>query len=198
MYSQLNEEEIIVNWFGGKVGRYLDIGAWDGIQMSNTRRLAELGWSGVLVEPGAKNFAQLIENMAFAADRSVLIQAAVSETRGLAQLWFDTQPERGWAATICKDIAENPLLLLTPSRMSCRVPTITPEDLAAFGPYDFLCVDAEGKDLDILRATPASMFESISLVIAEVPRCKEAATEFLASHGYRVHAETTCNVLFSK
>lgn len=52
MYSQLDEERVIVDWFRDKpVGKYLDIGAWDGIEMSNTRRLAELGWAGVPYGP---------------------------------------------------------------------------------------------------------------------------------------------------
>ena len=43
-YSQHNEQEIILNFFNGRIGRYLDIGAFDGVDMSNTLALAELGW----------------------------------------------------------------------------------------------------------------------------------------------------------
>lgn len=198
MYSQLDEERVIVEWFKDRVGKYLDIGAWDGVQMSNTRRLAELGWSGVLVEPGAKNFSALIDNMAFAAERSVLVQAAVSEARGLAQLWFDTSPERGWAMSICKHVADNPLLLPAPSKAHCVVPLITPGDLAQFGPYDFLSVDAEGKDMDILRAIPDEMYAGVSMISAEVPMCEFEALEILAPKGFRIHYRTTCNVIFVK
>lgn len=199
MYSQLDEERVIVDWFKDREpGNYLDIGAWDGISMSNTRRLAELGWHGVLVEPGAKNFVALIDNMSFAANRSLLVQAAVSETRGLAQLWFDTSPERGWAMSICKHVADNKLLLPAPSGAQCVVPTIIPADLAVYGPFHFLSVDAEGKDMAILAAMPDEMFASMSMVCAEVPNCEAEALAILAPKGFRVHYRTTCNVIFVK
>lgn len=199
MYSQLDEEKVIVDWFKSRpVGKYLDIGAWDGINMSNTRRLAELGWHGVLVEPGAKNFADLITNYSFAADRSILVQAAVSESRGLARLWFDTSPERGWSMSICQHIADNPLLMPAVAKIHCVVPTITPGDLEQFGKFDFLSVDAEGKDMEILRAMPDSMYQSLSMVCAEVPMCVDAALAVLSPKGFRIHYQTTCNVLFVK
>src|SRR5262249_30227089 len=51
MYSQNDEESIITGYFGGRAGNLLDIGAYDGVSFSNSRRLIELGWSGALVEP---------------------------------------------------------------------------------------------------------------------------------------------------
>ena len=53
MYSQNNEEEIILNFFKEKKGIFLDLGAYDGIGLSNTRALAEKGWKGVCVEQTA-------------------------------------------------------------------------------------------------------------------------------------------------
>jgi FkbM family methyltransferase len=62
MYSQNAEEEIILKYFGGKVGSYISIGENDGITLSNVRKLAELGWTGVNVEPSPTAFKMLIEN----------------------------------------------------------------------------------------------------------------------------------------
>ena len=62
MYSQNNEEEIIVNYFSGSTGRFLDIGAYDGITFSNVRKLAELGWTGTLFEPDKDLFNKVVEN----------------------------------------------------------------------------------------------------------------------------------------
>lgn len=55
-YSQNKEEEVILKYFEGKTGAFIDIGANDGITFSNTRALAERGWKGVLVEPSPKAF----------------------------------------------------------------------------------------------------------------------------------------------
>jgi FkbM family methyltransferase len=62
MYSQNSEEQIIKDYFGGFVGAFLDVGANDGVTLSNTRALAEAGWCGVLVEPSPQAFARLKEN----------------------------------------------------------------------------------------------------------------------------------------
>ena len=60
-YSQNNEEAVILELFKDRpTGRFLDIGAWNGKNLSNTCRLAELGWSGLCVEPSPKPFVDLL------------------------------------------------------------------------------------------------------------------------------------------
>lgn len=62
-YSQNDEEFVILEHFKGKAdGYFLDIGAHDGVWLSNTRRLYELGWKGTLVEAAAPAFTKLLEN----------------------------------------------------------------------------------------------------------------------------------------
>ena len=58
MYSQNNEEQVILDYFKDK-GTFIDIGANDGMTFSNTRALAEQGWRGVCVEPSPKAFVKL-------------------------------------------------------------------------------------------------------------------------------------------
>jgi FkbM family methyltransferase len=61
-YSQNNEQEIILEYLRGQVGTFLDLGANDGVTLSNTRALAEIGWSGVLIEASPKAFKRLQAN----------------------------------------------------------------------------------------------------------------------------------------
>jgi FkbM family methyltransferase len=60
-YSQNDEEQAIIAFFGDRKARFLDIGAHDGVRLSNTRRLFELGWTGTLVEPSPAAFCALME-----------------------------------------------------------------------------------------------------------------------------------------
>lgn len=60
-YSQNNEQDYIVNYFKEK-GKFIDIGAYDGITFSNVRALAENGWSGVCYEADTKVFKDLSKN----------------------------------------------------------------------------------------------------------------------------------------
>src|ERR1035437_2412175 len=57
--SQNNEAEIIINYFNGFVGNLLDIGANNGMDLSNSYDLIKLGWSAILVEPGTATFDRL-------------------------------------------------------------------------------------------------------------------------------------------
>lgn len=51
MYSQNHEDDILMDVFKDRPnGRLLEIGAWQPIELSNSRRLIEEGWSAVLVE----------------------------------------------------------------------------------------------------------------------------------------------------
>jgi len=57
---QLDDERKWVDeYFAGKRGIFLDIGAYDGVTDSITRGLAEAGWYGVMVEADAESFCKL-------------------------------------------------------------------------------------------------------------------------------------------
>src|SRR5690348_6177236 len=61
MYSQSNEEEIILGYFGDFVGTFIDIGANDGITLSNTFALVWKGWQGTLIEASPKAYERLLK-----------------------------------------------------------------------------------------------------------------------------------------
>lgn len=61
-YSQNNEQEFILNYFGEHIGKFIDIGAYDGVTFSNVRALAERGWSGTCYEADAKIYNNLVQN----------------------------------------------------------------------------------------------------------------------------------------
>lgn len=87
-YSQGNEEAVILEALGAerKAGHFLDIGAFDGKTFSNTLRLAELGWSGVCLEPSPTVFPALLKLHA-ANDRITLINAAVCANPGFVTFY---------------------------------------------------------------------------------------------------------------
>lgn len=54
MFSQSQEEQYILEYFGDYVGTFADIGCNDCQTFSNTRALALRGWRGILVDPSPK------------------------------------------------------------------------------------------------------------------------------------------------
>jgi FkbM family methyltransferase len=58
-YSQNNEQDIILQYFGRRKGFFLDIGANDGQTLSNTYALQLQEWKGVLIEPSEEAFNRI-------------------------------------------------------------------------------------------------------------------------------------------
>lgn len=139
-YSQYGEDIHIVKFFNGTVGRFLDLGAFDGITGSNTRALVDAGWSGVSVEANPGVFIKLINS---APNLVACVNAAVMDKPGIIQMKLAGQ--------------------LTTSRMDnipsnfvmgeFHVGAITPAMIAEQfgGAFDFISLDVEGVDLPVLR-----------------------------------------------
>lgn len=152
MYSQNNEEQVIVSFFGNKIGNLLDIGANDGITFSNSRKLLELGWSGELIEPAEKPFNKLKE--LYKDNKKVkLHNIAISDSRG--ELTFYSSGEHvgngdsdllSTLSIVDKQKWENSTVYL-----ESKVQSLKWLDFYNWQIYDFINIDAEGYDLSILK-----------------------------------------------
>ena len=62
VHSQIGQDGILEEIFkrvGIKKGFFCEFGAWDGVYLSNCRKLFEEGWSGVFIEADKKKFSDL-------------------------------------------------------------------------------------------------------------------------------------------
>lgn len=146
MYSQQDEEAYITQYFNGKLGTFLDLGAFDGINLSNTRRLMELGWGGVCVEPHPITFAKLEHNCAgFPAVNCY--QFAMSDKNETVDFFAND--------TYYSTIKEDELSRWTGVHFfqKSQVQTQSFEHFMSYSPYktfDFISIDCEGVDYEIL------------------------------------------------
>ena len=148
MYSQGEEEKYILEFFKDKNdGSFLDIGAYDGSCFSNTRQLALNGWSGVLVEPSKLVFPKLAE-LYKDNNKVECIQCAIGPYNGYVDFWDSA----GACATAVeyhydkwKDV-QNDFELIS-------VPMLTFMEFYKQFPYiyDFINIDCEGLDFDIIK-----------------------------------------------
>lgn len=60
-FSQNNEQQVILDYFGDHIGTFCSLGENDGIHLSNVRALALKGWRGVMIEPMEEAFLRLKE-----------------------------------------------------------------------------------------------------------------------------------------
>ena len=141
-YSQHGEQAHILKFFDGFKGRFLDLGAFDGVTGSNTRALAELGWFGVSIEANPENFQTLLGKNLNGVD---CVNAAVMPKAGLERFYF--------SADQCGTCMENKnLQAILPVRSSYYVAAVTPQMIADKfgGDFDFISLDVEGVDLNVL------------------------------------------------
>jgi FkbM family methyltransferase len=152
MYSQNNEEQIIIDYFGDYKGNLLDIGANDGITFSNSRKLLELGWSGELVEPANIPYLKLKE-LCKENKKVKLHKVAISDLRG--ELTFYSSGEHvgngdsdllSTLSIVDKQKWENSTVY-----QESKVDSLKWLDFYNWQVYDFINIDAEGYDLSILK-----------------------------------------------
>lgn len=206
-YSQWGEQNIIMEFFKdhGK-GRFLDLGAYDGITGSNTYGLWLKGWSGVCVEASEVNFPKLRDT--YKATRRVnCIQAAVMPKTGLV-LFQEANGQCGSA--LPKDNIADAVKKFVAREYF--VPSITPATLKRqFGEFDFVSFDLEGVDYDVILES-GSLLQGTKLVCFEdaMPgkpfdaAYKQKILDALARFGFTkiigttTTAKDSCNTLVAK
>ncbi len=152
MYSQNNEEQIIIDYFGDYKGNLLDIGANDGITFSNSRKLIELGWIAELVEPADLPYLKL-KKLYKDNKRVKLHKVAISDLRG--ELTFYSSGEHvgngdsdllSTLSIVDKQKWENSTVY-----QESKVQSLKWLDFYNWQIYDFINIDAEGYDFCILK-----------------------------------------------
>ncbi len=167
-YAQNFEDVILARAFREQAsGFYIDIGVWEPTKDSVTKHFYDRGWSGVNVEPVPRQFEVI------AADRirDININAAVSTVAGPLTL---SHVKGTGLSTSRKDYAERH----SSSGLEIeeiRVQTISLRDLCAqhagHRPIDFLKIDVEGAEADVVRSGDWNLYRPRIVVIeATEPR----------------------------
>lgn len=153
MYSQNNEEAIILNYFSGKKGKFLDIGANDGITLSNVRALAELGWKGCLIEPSNKAYEKAVEN--YKKFKHVMVyNCAISDKTGHFEFYESGEHLGKGDHSLLSSLKEDETKRWTKEEfIKTTVNSFQFLDwmrTARYSHFDFISIDAEGYDYEIL------------------------------------------------
>jgi len=164
-------ETVLFRLFPDQQGlRFIQIGANDGRRADPLQIFIDKhDWSGIMIEPLSKNFADLLLHRGASSPRIQLRQAAVDLVAG-RRLVFDLSPTatsnlpdwtRGLASFSRERVAQAASELGLPDTaiISEEIDTITWAQVwSEFGsrPCDLLTLDTEGYDLTLLRAASLS------------------------------------------
>jgi len=145
-FSQLGQDSWVLKVINKPRGFFVEFGATDGVEKSNTLLLEKSGWAGIVAEPAKMWHESLLANRQCHIDFS-----CVSTTTG------DTVKftEAGEYSTISDYIKADHHSHRRQSKTEYEVQTITLEDL--LNKYntppivDYLSIDTEGSEFDILQ-----------------------------------------------
>lgn len=147
-YSQFGEQQVLADLFGARLGSFCEVGAYNGVDYSNTRALMLAGWEGVCVEPAPDMCGYLRD--AVAGYPVAVVEAACVARDGkpwpatVALRWTRGQP---FSTT-------NPRVGLETGGEEIEVAAITPAEVVGMmagrpRPW-LLSLDTEGTTLGLL------------------------------------------------
>jgi len=135
-YSQLDQDLWISSKFDKDyVGFFVDIGANDGVTISNTYLLEQIGWNGVCVEPNVYEFKKLNDSR-----KSSNYQVCISDFNG--KCYFQ---ENGFFGKIADKNTGN---------TDCFTLEYFLDNINSPKVIDYMSIDVEGAEYDIIKNFP--------------------------------------------
>ena len=201
-FSQVGQDRFLLeNFFLGKRGGvFVDVGAYDGEQYSNTLFYERtMGWTGLCVEPLPSAFAKL------KATRSAICEnVCVADVEGEAEFLEadDMGPLEKMFSGLSAHFDPRHLkrLQYTKDRVVRRVPVTklaTLLDKHSLYRIDYCSIDTEGSEFAILSALDFDRFH-ISLLTVEDNWGDDRIPKLLTAKGYDVIARIEQDLVFKR
>lgn len=203
MYSQHGEEHAILASLerrGITNGRFLDIGAFDGVTYSNARALAEKGWSGVFVEPNPFAASKLVR--LYAGDPNhVVVLAAVNAHPDLAPMALSDHDVEGLSTF---DEAYHDKWQHLANFRRAVVPVITwddlmdvvcPESAPPEAAFSVVSIDTEGLSLMLLLHMPETVRPAVICIEKDSEAVRDSVLAELSRRHYVLIYESLENIV---
>lgn len=194
-YSQHGEDRFILDYFGGKPGTYIDVGANYPIKISNTYLLYRNGWTGLTVEP----IPRLSRRHRRIRPRDAHANCAVGTTPG--QLAFFEMDNSGLSTfdreRMQKMLAEGVKLIREHTIQIRPLAQLVDEKLAGRS-IEFLSVDTEGFDQQVLESNDWTRHRPKLVTFESQDEADDQIVPMLERHGYRILKNIGCNVILER
>lgn len=147
-YSQNGEDSILEKYLQEKKGFYLDIGSGDPVRGSNTFFLYKKGWSGILIDPLARN----VFSSKILRRKDKIIQGIVG-TANKNYPFFEMYP---YEYSTTKEDIVNDLISRGKAKLVKKIQlnsfSVSELNLSInIGQPSLLSIDCEGLDLEVLK-----------------------------------------------
>lgn len=182
-YSQYAEDQwIIRNLELPEKGVFVEVGAADGIENSNTLRFEEMGWTGILIEPDARQFETLQRNRS----KTTCYNCAISSINGDVPFFLNPVPT--WSGLNRQG--------LPTTVNSMRLDTL----LWVMPRIDLMSIDTEGTELDVWQSL-GNVPKPTIVIMEYYTEGMESQPQLILTQmerdGYKLVHKTICNFVFT-
>jgi FkbM family methyltransferase len=178
-----NEDHHVSEFFAGEVGVFVEVGANEPIEGSQTYELERRGWTGILVEPLAECAARL---RSMRSARVYQVAAGAPEDCGT----------RRWLLVAGGLSTLQPRTKLGVEASERRLVEVRTLDSmlreSGVDHIDFLSIDVEGAELDVLKGLSLDRYRP-RLVLLEDDAHSRDKHRHMTSRGYRLVRRTNLN-----
>lgn len=214
MYSQNNEDHLIKSYFGNFKGHLLSLGENDGITLSNSRRLIEEGWSADLVEPASTPFAKLKKlygkQIEVAPDefeyeyQTIKLHNVAVGNANTEMPFYESGALLGQEDTdLVSTLSVNETKRWT-GKVAFKesiVKVVTFEKLLEstfLETFDFISIDCEGYDLDILKQMDLNELKCKCVCVEFNGQSEWLYTQHVRQFGFRLLSKNGENLIYIK
>ena len=200
-YSQQGEDLIIDKLLNyKKKGTYIDIGAFDPVRLSNTKRFYEKGWKGVNIEPDYNNYLKFVK----LRPNDINLNIGISNKKDILKFFrFNVDTLSTFSKQEAEKYKKQGYKLLETIDVEVRTLSSIFSDVLKTNKIDFLSVDTEGYDLEVLKSNDWNKYRPkivcVETLIHSVNNEKMISKDiikFLKQNGYKEVADTGINTIF--
>ncbi len=192
-YSQEGEDLILRKIFDKQEdGFYIDIGAHHPKRFSNTYYFYKKGWSGINIEarPGSKILFDKIR------PRDINLEQAISSEPSELKYYMYNEPAlNGFSLPNVNNLKDHPNYRIVKelNLLTERLDTILNNNINSERSIDFMSVDVEGLDYDVIVSNNWNLYKP-RIVLVEDPeydfKLGSKISKFLESNNYQIFART--------
>jgi len=185
-YSQFGEDLVISKYFKNFVGKYVDIGCYHPIKYSNTALLYKKGWNGINIDLNKTS----IDLFNFSRLRDKNVFACLSNKEEIVDIYFDNDFS-ALNSTFNTNIKNLKINKFKKIKIKIKVFSIVVREK-----FDFLNIDCEGNDYNILKTINLKKYRPKIICIEVSKKNKKFIYKYLNSNHYKLLAIRSLSHIF--
>lgn len=192
------ENKILQIFESKKNGYFVDIGAYDGVSISNTKILEDLGWDGICIEPHPNVYKNLIQNRnckcvncaIWNEDTKIKFLSLSGYTEMLSGILdsYDSRHYNRIMTELSIHGGQSEIIDIDAKRFDSIIDKTE---------IDFLSIDTEGSELQILEQIDFDKYQ-IKVICIENNFHENKFNEFFFNKGYKLFSNVNIDYLYTK